>query len=171
MKLTNVSIKVPGLSEAPLAPLTGVWFLARVHHGVAAQVVRVLEALAAGGAGVGLLSGVSPLVPLQRVHAGEGLAADGAGGHVDVSGRFGADALLLPEVRAEVELQDVRRGEHLVTQGTHEDLRVGGRQHVGHVRQQSTVHSGRLSLRAVVFTAQKVLVVCRGRCLFLSLQL
>lgn len=81
-----------------------------------------MEALAAGGAGVGFLTGVCPLMALQRVHAGEGLAADGAGGHVDVSSGLGADALLLPEVGAEVELEDVRGGENLVTQRAHEDL-------------------------------------------------
>lgn len=83
-----------------------------------------MEALATGGTGVWFLTRVCPFVALQRIHAGEGLAADGAGGHIDVSGRLGADALLLPEVGAEVELEDVRGGENLVTQRAHEDLGV-----------------------------------------------
>lgn len=154
MKLTDVSIKVPRLCEAPLAPLTCMRLLSSVHHGVSTQIVRVLEALSTGGACVGLLPRVSPLMPLQCVHAREGLTADSTGRHVDVSGRFGADALLLPKVRAEMELQDVWGGEHLVTQRTHEDLCVWGRQHVGHIGQQGTVNSGCLSLGAFIITSQ-----------------
>lgn len=117
-----MSVQVPGLREPALAPLARVRLLAGVHHGVAAQVVRVLEALAALGAGVGLLARVSPLVALERVHAGESLPAQRAGGHVDVGGRLAADAVLLAEVRAQVDLQDVRAGEDLVAQRAHEDL-------------------------------------------------
>lgn len=68
-----MSVQVSRLREPALAPLAGVRLLTGVHHGVAAQVVRVLEALAALGARVGLLPRVSPLMALERVHAGESL--------------------------------------------------------------------------------------------------
>lgn len=137
VELADVTVQVSGLREAPLAPLAGVGLLACVHHGMPAQVVRVLEALAARGARVGLLARVCPLVPLQRVHARERLATDGACGHVDIAGSgFSACTFLLAEVRAQVDLQHVRTREHLVAQGAHEDLRVRRTQHARHVWQQ-----------------------------------
>lgn len=56
MKLPNVSVKVSGLREPALTPLTSVWLLPRVNHCVAAQVVGVLEALPTLGASVGLFT-------------------------------------------------------------------------------------------------------------------
>lgn len=64
MKFADVSVQIPGLREASLAPLAPVGFLPGVHHRVAAEVVGILEALPALAAGVGLLPRVSPLVPL-----------------------------------------------------------------------------------------------------------
>lgn len=64
MKFADMSVQIPGLREASLAPLAPVGFLPGVHDRVAAEVVGILEALPALAAGVGLLPRVSPLVPL-----------------------------------------------------------------------------------------------------------
>lgn len=135
-----MSVQVPGLREPALAPLAGVRLLAGVHHGVAAQVVRVLEALAALGACVGLLPRVSPLVALEGVHARESLPTQRARGHVDIGGGLAADAVLLAEVCAQVDLQDVGAGEDLVAQGAHEDL-ARGAQDIGDVGEQTALHA------------------------------
>ena len=47
VELADVAVEVPRLREAALTPAASVRLLACVHHGVAAQVVRILEALAA----------------------------------------------------------------------------------------------------------------------------
>lgn len=90
---------------------------ARVHHGVAAQVVRVLEALAALRARVGL----SPEWSLSwrfRVYMQENVFP-----HSEQVGTQEAAGLLRRpscsrEVRAQVDLQDVRAGEDLAAIGT-----------------------------------------------------
>lgn len=56
VKLPDVAIKVSRLGEAPLTPLTSVRLLTRMNHGMPAQVVGVLEALAALAAGERLLA-------------------------------------------------------------------------------------------------------------------
>lgn len=122
VKLPDVAIEVPGLGETPLTPLTGVRLLSCVHHSVPAQVVRVLEALAALAACVGLLAGVCALVALERVHAGEGLVALHAGGDRAVGGQLGAGAVLLAEMRAEMQLQHVGAGEDFAAEGAHAHL-------------------------------------------------
>lgn len=62
---------------------------------------------------------------LEGVHAGESLPTQRARGHIDIGGRLAADAILLAEVRAQVDLQDVGAGEDFVAQGAHEDLARG----------------------------------------------
>jgi hypothetical protein len=74
VELADVAVQVPRLGEAPLTPLAGVRLLTCVNHGMPAQVMRVLEALAALATGVWFLARVCALVPLQGIHAGEGLA-------------------------------------------------------------------------------------------------
>lgn len=135
-----MSVQVSGLREPSLAPLAGMGLLTGVHHGVTAQVVRVLETLAALGARVGLLPRVSPLMTLEGVHAGESLPTQGARGHIDIGGRLAADAILLSEVRAQVDLQDVGAGEDFVAQGAHEDL-AGRAQDIGDIGKQTALHA------------------------------
>lgn len=98
VKLPDVAVEVPGLSEAPLTPLTSVRLLPCVNHSVPTQVMGVLEALATLATGVWLFARVCALVPLKGVHAREGLVALHAGGDRAVGGQLGARAVLLAEV-------------------------------------------------------------------------
>lgn len=129
VKLPDVAIEVPGLSEAPLAPLAGVRLFPRVDHGVPTQVMGVLEALATLATGVWLLARVCALVALQGVHAREGLVALHAGGDRAVGGQLGPGAVLLAKVRAEVKLQHMRAGEDFTAEGTHAHLLPRGQEH------------------------------------------
>uniref|UniRef100_A0A3P9QC43 Uncharacterized protein n=1 Tax=Poecilia reticulata TaxID=8081 RepID=A0A3P9QC43_POERE len=96
--------------------------LARVDHRVPAQVVGVLEALATLAAGERLLARVGALVAFQGVHAREGLVALHARGDGTVRGQLGAGAVLLAEVRTEVQLQHVGAEEDFAAEGTHAHL-------------------------------------------------
>lgn len=129
VKLADVAVEVPRLREAPLAPLTGVRLFTCVNHCVPAQVMGVLEALAALATGVWLLARVCALVALQGVHAGEGLAALRAGGHGAVGGELGAHPVLLAEVRAEMQLEHMGAGEDFAAEGAHAHLLPRGQEH------------------------------------------
>lgn len=69
VELADVAVQVPRLRETALTPAAGMWLLPGVDHGVPAQVVGVLEALATLHTRVGLLSRVCPLMSLQCVCA------------------------------------------------------------------------------------------------------
>lgn len=77
---------------------------------------------------------------LEGVHAGESLPTQRARGHIDIGGRLAADAILLAEVRAQVDLQDVGAGEDFVAQGAHEDL-ARGAQDIGDIGKQTALHA------------------------------
>lgn len=129
VKLPDVAVEVPGLGETPLTPLTSVRLLTRVDHGVPTQVMGVLEALATLATGVWLLARVRSLVALEGVHAGEGLVALHAGGDRAIGGQLGASAVLLAEMRAEVQLQYMGAGEDFAAEGAHAHLLPQGQEH------------------------------------------
>lgn len=98
VKLPDVAVKVPRLSEAPLTPLTSMRLLTRVNYSMPTQVMGVLEAFATLATGVWLLARVCALVALQGVHAGKGFVALQAGRDRAIRGQLGASAVLLAEV-------------------------------------------------------------------------
>lgn len=98
VKLPDVAVEVPGLSETPFTPLTSVRLLTCVNYSMPTQVMGVLEALATLATGIWLLARVCALVALKSVHAREGLVALHAGGDRAVGRQLGSGAILFAEV-------------------------------------------------------------------------